>query len=411
MKKFCSLFLCLCVFCLILPFGVTAEETSPSSPYLMPEGKEGRENLLCDGDYRTFVTVRRNLSLTFTPEASSGTILLEWFSLPGSYTLEFLDASGAVLDSQSRKPASYHEYIELGDAKALRISSKALLEIAELRLARVDEAAFTAGYAPCDVLLLLKEPGGECTTAAPVLQYLLDHGLTVQICYVLTSHRDRMGEAMDSLRYLEVLREPIFLSMKKPRDDTYDAAFNLWLRKELRAAVKTLLVLNPKIVIADDSGASAYVLETLLKQDIAPEKVYAMDANGDVSFTLEAENRIAMEAALSLHQSQRIYRLQPSDVSTLRSLQGAGGALLEGLDTGSFITFATPTPAPTDTPSPAPTDTPVPTNTPVPIEETPAPSPEPEEDKASFSPTWILVPVFLVIGIAILVLLLRWKKK
>lgn len=413
MKKYIACMLCLC---LLIPFAALAEDTASPSPYTMPEGKEGRESLLCDGDYRTFVTVKRNLTLTYVPEEGASTVLLEWFSLPGSYTVDFLDSEGKVLDSQARTPLSYHEYIDMGSAVGLRLSSKEKMEVAELRAVTETDAVYRSGYMPCDVLLLLQEPGQECTEVAPVLRDLLDNGLTVQLCYVLSPSRDRMGEVMESLHYLGIEREPIFLSLDAPRDDSYEAAQNRWIKKELRNALTPLEVLSPRLIIADGSGMVGYALDTLLQQEIDPEKVYVLDEAGEVSCAIEGDGLAVMQEALNLQRSQRIYRLEPASTVSLRSVAGAGGALLEGMDMGAFLTYATPTPAPTetpaptDTPSPAPTNTPVSTGTPVPTEASSTAETNLESDATGFSMVWVLVPVLVALAVLAAVLLGRKKK-
>lgn len=412
MKKFFAFILCCCLLCTFLPVRhVLAEEdiASVSSPYIMPKGKEGREALLCDSNYKTFITIQRDLSLTFSPEVGTSTVLLEWFSLPESYTLEYLDNSGKVLDTQNRTPITYHEYIEMGEAASLRLSSRVKLEVAELRTLQKEEAVYVSGYTPCDVVLLLKEPGQECTTAAPVLQYFLNKGLTIQICYVLSTNRDRMGEVMDSLQFLGIEREPVFLSMDTPRDDSYGAAVNRWNEKDLRDAASTLTILSPKIIVADGSGSSEYMLEALLKQDVSPDKVYVLDEEGDTSCELNTEEFSTMESALHLQSSQRIYKLTPTTLVHLRSTQGVGGELLDGLDTSTFLTYATPTPAPTDTPAPTNTPSPAPTNTAMPAD-TPVPTVEPEPSAKEFSSLWLSAPVLLIL-LAIVVMMILHKKK
>lgn len=416
MKKYIACSLCLCLFCLLLPLSVLAEEVASSSPYILPEGKEGRETLLCDGDYRTFVTVKRNLTLTYVPEDGVSAILLEWFTLPGSYTLEYLDSEGKVLESQTLVPTSYHEYMDLGSAAGLRLSSKEKLEVAELRPVTEADAVYESAYTPCDVLLLLKEPGQECLEAAPVLRYLLDNGLTVQLCYVLSPSRDRMGEVMESLQYLGIDREPVFLSLDEPRDESYEAAQNRWVKKELRSALSPLEALSPKVIIADGCGTVEYVLDTLLQQKVSPDKVYALEDAGEVSYAIEGESLAVMQEALDLQRSQRIYKLEPASSVFLRSVAGVGGGLLDGMDTGAFITYATPTPAPantpapTDTPSPVPTSTPVSAHTPVPTEEVVSGDTEPESDGTEFSLLWIAVPAVIALAVVATVLLRRKKK-
>lgn len=416
MKKHIAYILCCLFFCTLFPFAPLAEENVPPSSYLMPTGKEGREALLCDGDYRTYITINRNLTLTYSPEDGASVILLEWFSLPRSYTLEYLDDEGKVLNSQTRTPLSYHEYIEPGSAAGLRLSSGEKLEVAEFREVTEADVIYELGYSPCDVLLLLKEPGQECLEAAPVLRYLLDNGVTVQLCYVLSPSRDRMGEVMESLQYLGIDREPVFLSLDTPRDDSYEAAQKLWAKNELRNTLAQLEVLSPKLIIADGCGTVEYVLDTLLQQEVSPEKVFALEDAGEVSYTIEGESLAGMQEALDLQQSQRIYRLEPASSVFLRSVAGVGGGLLDGMDTGTFLTYATPTPVPTntpvptDTPSPAPTSTPVLTHTPAPTEESSSGETESESDENGFSPLWVVVPVVIALAIVTVVLLRRKKK-
>ena len=84
--------LCLLMgICLLFPLLTMGEE---SNPYTLPEDKTEREILLCDRDYRTYVTIHRGNNLTCRIDAPGEPMLLEWRELPQSYTLELLDKKG-----------------------------------------------------------------------------------------------------------------------------------------------------------------------------------------------------------------------------------------------------------------------------------------------------------------------------
>lgn len=358
--------LCLLMgICLLFPLLTMGEE---SSPYTLPENKTEREILLCDRDYRTYLTIHRGNNLTCRIDTPGEPLLLEWRELPQSYTLELLDKKGEILSRQERSGSTFHEYLHTENAAELRLFGSNDLKIAELRTLQTGETIFASPAAPCDALILLREPGEEYSLASPVLEELRQKGLTIQLVYLLSSDRDRMGEVMEYLSALGIFREPVFLSLKQPQADTRDAAQNKWANMQLNV----ILSCAPRLLVLGKGGMCAYIWELMQKQGLTPEKVYALDDYGSVLCAMEETAVTALKEVWTLQRSQQLYKQQPAVEAALTPLIGEG-SLLDGMDTADFLTYATPTPFPTAAPTPSPTyspaDTEIPSTVPSPSEQ------------------------------------------
>ena len=250
----------------------------------------------------------------------------------------------------------------------MRLSGSNDLKIAELRTLQTGETIFASPATPCDALILLRELGEEYSLASPVLEELRQKGLTIQLVYLLSSDRDRMGEVMEYLSALGIFREPVFLSLKQPQADTRDAAQNKWANMQLNV----ILSCAPRLLVLGKDGMCAYIWELMQKQGSTPEKVYALDDYGSVLCAMEETAVTVLKEVWTLQRSQQLYKQQPAVEAALTPLIGEG-SLLDGMDTADFLTYATPTPFPTAAPTPSPTyspaDTEIPSTVPSPSEQ------------------------------------------
>ncbi len=403
--------LLLLLLCLLLPAGAFAET------YTVPETKQGKESFLSDGNEKTYLTIAANRSVTLAglPEGTQG-VLVTWFTRPAQFKLEFLDADGIPLGKgEMRTGTMLHQYIETNGADGVRLSG-AKLEIAELTaVTNPEKLPFLPNGTPCDALLLLSHVGDESLAAAPVLKELTDHGLTVQVCYLYDTQRDRKGECIDTLRALGIYREPEFCDWKAPVYDTRDSAKRGFSPAAANKLLGSLLkTYEPKLWITDAIGSGRILNHQFDTVTQAVEKHYLLIEDGPITLTLTDAEAAPLNEAYRLQRSQRIYRKEVAKTAQLALLsEGKDAGLLDGLAAESFLTYAAPTPEPTPSPTPAPTEAPTPAPTPAPTEPpkaepteqptaspTEAPAKEPEKATPNRTPLWIAIAL-LAAGAAI----------
>ena len=342
---------------LLLPAAALAEE------YAVPEAKKGREAFLHDGNEKTYLTAYSPEGFTLSDlSAETRGVMLAWFTVPDRCEAQLLDETGKVVLTRTLTGGSLHQYLPTDGAAGVRLTGSKL-ELAEFcAVTDPDALPFTANDTPCDALLLLTHVGDESLAAAPALKVLTDHGLTVQIVYLYEEQRDRMGEAIETLRAFGISRDPVFLGWSAPAEDTKAAANRGYNPKEAKQTMQTLCdTYRPKIWITDGLGAGE-VLENRFSE-ITPrvEKHYVLSEKGSIVLQLSEDEAALWNAAYRQQESQRLFRKTVATEARLQLLsKDRPEALLDGFSADAFLTYATPTPVPTETPTPAPTETPAP---------------------------------------------------
>lgn len=400
---------------LLLPSAAFAEE------YTLPASKEGKESFLTDRDDRTFLSIGSRDAVTLGGlDSSVENVLITWFHIPGRVKVEYLNAAGEVLRAETRQDTTYYVSLPTDGAAAVRLSG-AKFELAGFVPVHAGESLpILPNDTPCDALVLLTHPGDEMLVAAPLLKALTDCGLTVQIAYLYTPHRDRIGEAIASLQALGILREPYFCDFPIPVYDTPESGKRRYSASNARKLLAALAdTYAPKLTVIDTLGAGENLLPQVEAAAEKFEKLYVIAEDGTLTLPLSEADAPAYDAALDLQTSQRVFRLHAARETKLRLIGEGAEPLLEGIAVESFLTYASPTPEPTpeptDTPEPIEAPTPEPTNVPETPEPTvPAETPEPTAQPSAVQSDPLLkwgvtatVAVLLIFAAAVVIIIVR----
>ena len=108
MKKRLALLICILAL-LSVPAVARAEEQSPSQPtdvpvgcsFTLPEETAAYAYRLGDGLVTSRVSLKANSAFTVTPESEVGTLVLDWYTVPGSYTVSQLNAGGTAISEET----------------------------------------------------------------------------------------------------------------------------------------------------------------------------------------------------------------------------------------------------------------------------------------------------------------------
>ncbi|MDD3400108.1 MAG: hypothetical protein PHT58_00550 [Eubacteriales bacterium] len=431
MTKFLSLLL---ILLMMLPTATLSEQ---GGSLVMPQDKAHKASYIEDDDIKTFVNLSDGdrVVLTFDEE---GGAYVEWYSLPTRFEVEYLDAQGMVIATQTYTKATYRQLFKVDGCHGVAISAKHnRTQLATLHAVPADfELALSNEQGRCDMLVVLCQVGDESLKMGSVFaQYCGLYGMDVQVCYIRKSTRERFDEAMLSLEAMGVKRSPIFLEREDGGRSDFDGIQNKWNKSETVSALGDVLESSqPRIIVTFDPSkdnengserATADFVMLAIERYGVPsvEKLYTLCDEGATHITATTEQLGVIEDAYKMQASQRVYRYVPNSQAQFELYYSTVGAdatldsLVENLDTASFNAFITPTPQPTATPTAIATQEPA---TPAPTQE-PTATPTPTQETAAVPQSYNTnsdngMIVLLIIGLATLatiatvVVILRKKR-
>ena len=432
MKKTVALFACAAAL-LLLPVTALAETTESNEnaaqpialTLTLPEEKAAFAERLTDAFVISRVSFKANETLTITPEESAGTLVLNWYDVPASYTVSQFGASGDTVSEETISDQQLARQIALNPAcKTISVlcnEAGALGGVAAYPADAVLPTAFSPALEKCDLLIITAEPGMEWMQFGAVLPtYAKEQGITTGILYVSDyGKRARAYESLAGLRAANETNYPIFAGYQSDNYDSYKTTSDQFDRRAfveyLKAEIKQLA---PKVIVthavSDLSGAHSLVSECVqiaVKECPSVQKLYCFGAEqGVAATTLDLNAPLAAYAgqtagevaqrAYEAHVSRKLFGLtiDPTSAYTLfYSTAGndeAKNALFEHIDTASLISYSPATPSPAPQPEATATLAPEATTSPTPEAAT-ATAPE----KAAAQPkTEKTLPVLAVIA-------------
>lgn len=432
MKKTVALFACAAAL-LLLPVTALAETTESNEnaaqpialTLTLPEEKAAFAERLTDAFVISRVSFKANETLTIAPEESAGTLVLNWYDVPASYTVSQFGASGDTVSEETISDQQLARQIALNPAcKTISVlcnEAGALGGVAAYPADAVLPTAFSPALEKCDLLIITAEPGMEWMQFGAVLPtYAKEKGITTGILYVSDyGKRARAYESLAGLRAANETNYPIFAGYQSDNYDSYKTTSDQFDRRAfveyLKAEIKQLA---PKVIVthavSDLSGAHSLVSECVqiaVKECPSVQKLYCFGAEqGVAATTLDLNAPLAAYAgqtagevaqrAYEAHVSRKLFGLtiDPTSAYTLfYSTAGndeAKNDLFEHIDTASLISYSPATPSPAPQPEATATLAPEATTSPTPEAAT-ATAPE----KAAAQPkTEKTLPVLAVIA-------------
>lgn len=401
---------------------------------IMPEGKEHKAAFLEDENTKTFVNFSYGEQVTLTWTQAGSKALIEWQSIPESFTVDYLDAGGSVLLSETRSDGVYMQLLEHEGCFGVTLTFvDRRTQLSTLRTVGSDfELPFELNSGGCDLVIVLAELGQESLIMGPIFtQYCLENKMDVQVVYLRDATRERIEETFSTLRALGVRRYPRLLEREDSGYTSYQSIVNGWNGKESEKLLfEAIGSYNPRIIVtlnpleSNEHGPSRLTAEMVLQainNGCAPslQKLYILSDEGKTRISAPSEQQQTLLEAYRLQDSQRVFRFTPNAEVRLELSYSAVGedkdcnSLVENIDTLTLRSFLTPSPAPTAPPSPAPTDalaaepTGSPTNEPSEPEKEPQPA---DKDGVIGWYVWVL-PLAAAMLIAAVYVSLRRKKK
>ena len=402
MKKTVALFACAAAL-LLLPVTALAETTESNEnaaqpialTLTLPEEKAAFAERLTDAFVISRVSFKANETLTIAPEESAGTLVLNWYDVPASYTVSQFDASGDTVSEETISDQQLARQIALNPAcKTISVlcnEAGALGGVAAYPADAVLPTAFSPALEKCDLLIITAEPGMEWMQFGAVLPtYAKEKGITTGILYVSDyGKRARAYESLAGLRAANETNYPIFAGYQSDNYDSYKTTSDQFDRRAfveyLKAEIKQLA---PKVIVthavSDLSGAHSLVSECVqiaVKECPSVQKLYCFGAEqGVAATTLDLNAPLAAYAgqtagevaqrAYEAHVSRKLFGLtiDPTSAYTLfYSTAGndeAKNDLFEHIDTASLISYSPATPSPAPQPEATATLAPVATTSP-----------------------------------------------
>ncbi len=402
MKKTVALFACAAAL-LLLPVTALAETTESNEnaaqpialTLTLPEEKAAFAERLTDAFVISRVSFKANETLTIAPEESAGTLVLNWYDVPASYTVSQFDASGDTVSEETISDQQLARQIALNPAcKTISVlcnETGALGGVAAYPADAVLPTAFSPALEKCDLLIITAEPGMEWMQFGAVLPtYAKEKGITTGILYVSDyGKRARAYESLAGLRAANETNYPIFAGYQSDNYDSYKTTSDQFDRRAfveyLKAEIKQLA---PKVIVthavSDLSGAHSLVSECVqiaVKECPSVQKLYCFGAEqGVATTTLDLNAPLAAYAgqtagevaqrAYEAHVSRKLFGLtiDPTSAYTLfYSTAGndeAKNDLFEHIDTASLISYSPATPSPAPQPEATATLAPVATTSP-----------------------------------------------
>lgn len=359
----------------------------------MPNGKEGKEELLTDDRADTFVQIEAGLSLTVGIEEAD-TVSIRWHSRPEGATVRFL-SDGTELSSA---------YSDTGILNTVLYVPEGTTDVefcagADSDIELSDVTAYTKGTlpasvqqwkpaSPCDALVIVPFPGDEFRYFGGLLTTFLQDGISYNVCYLGDYSRRRVEEALAARWSMGLDTYPVFVSCDNNRSLEYKTLKKMWSTVEAGKTLKTVFSqLKPQIVITcakdECNDAAAQLTYEIVSEAVKDDKgrnVQKLYTHGSSSRAVRVsysdcipslEGMSAQDAAQMLLDSftslrKFRYKTDPDAMFTLKETHvgdDRGSSLFDNLKiVANPMATVSPTPEPTATPSP----TPEPTEEPIP---------------------------------------------
>lgn len=405
MKRRLALLICILAL-LSAPAVARAEESTPSQPadvpvgcsFTLPEESAPYAYRLNDGLVITRVSLKANASFTITPEGTISTLVLDWFTVPASYTVSQLNAGGTAISEETISDVFVRRVIAIDP-------SCASISVSNLPEGTIGDVAAYSSVAPdsvttqalspsptaVDLLILAVGPGDESRDFGALLPtYAQEKGIRTAVLYLSDyGKRARVDEALSGLASMGYLEYPIFGGFSCSNYDSYDMAAEGFNKTNVIKYLKAqIAALNPKVVVAysaeDSIGSHRFVNECVVRavhESESVQKFYTFGASEGAAPTVVAMDaplnayagQTAAEVAqtaYNLHVSQRVFGLSIDATSaytlayTTLGEDEAKNDLFEHIDPSSLIAYApvSPSAAPTPEATTAPQATAAPAN-------------------------------------------------
>ncbi len=397
------------ILVLLLPAAVQAGTDAPENgilpcEYTVPKEAEYYMEHLCDGKYDTTLTLYRGETLTVQfPEGTHvDSLFLDFYTLPESYELHYYDAEGKHIDFQWERQPAYQTLIPIAEG-----ITRVMIKATDKTLVLCECYPCTDAYVPlfpdvgdhADVLIVLNKPGDELQLLGGLIAQLAgEHGLSVQVDYLIKTDGYHTRQCMEILREMGVTRLPLFGKGHEISVRNENAVYSaLGSHSEmLRRFVTRIRTLKPQLVLTLDANlkqeryTDGVIARTVLNavefaadasrypgtEAFEVQKVYTLSPAGGTVLSMNeplfAYNAVTADALAdalyAYYREERVFRRNMPDTVRFTLAQSTVGEdsacndLLEHLATESFAGYRVPTPSPS--PTPEPTDTPEPTEAP-----------------------------------------------
>ena len=397
MKKLLALLICGLAL-LSAPAVARAEESNATEPvdvpvgcsFVLPEESASYAYRLSDGLVTSRVHLKANAAFTVTPESEICVLVLDWYTVPASYTVAQLDAAGTEISQETITDGFLRRVIPIDPSCAsITVSNLPEGSIGDVAAYSSVSPTSTAtqGFLPtptsADLLIIAVGPSDECLQFGALLPtYAREKGIKTAIIYLSDyGKRARVDEAFAGLALEGYLEYPIFGGFTCSNYDSYNMAAEGFKKTDLIKYLKQeIAALDPKVVVShselDDSGSHLFVNECVVRavrESETVQKFYTFGAAEGVDPTVIDMNtplnaydgKTAAEvaqAAYSLHVSQRVFAFAVDTASAYTLAYSAVGEdtarndLFEHIDSSALLAYApvSPTPAPTPEPTAEP---------------------------------------------------------
>ena len=391
MKRRLALLICILAL-LSAPAVARAEEQNPSQPtdvpvgcsFTLPEESAAYAYRLSDGLVTSRVPLKANAAFTVTPEGEISVLVLDWFTVPASYTVQQLGAGGTAISEETITDGFVRRVIAIDPScTSITVSNLPAGAIGDVTAyssvspGSVATQALLPSPTTVDLLIIAVGPGDESKQfGALVPTYAKERGIKTAILYLSDyGKRTRVDETLCGLASEGYLEYPIFGGFSCSNYDSYDMAAEEFNKTNVIKYLKAeIAALNPKVVVAhsaeDVSGSHRFANECVIRavhESGTVQKFYTFGVSQsaaptvvDMSTPLNAyAGKTAAEvaqAANDLHVSQRVFGLA-IDTSSAYTLayttvgeDVAKNDLFEHIDSASLLAYAPVSPSPAPTP-------------------------------------------------------------
>ncbi len=391
MKRLLALLICGLAL-LSAPAATRAENTDSSQPtdvpvgcsFILPEESATYAYRLSDGLVTSRVHLKANSAFTVTPESEISTLLLDWFTVPASYTVSQLNAGGTAILEETITDGFVRRVIDI-DPSCTSITVSNLPEgdigdvaaFSSVSPSSTTTQALLPSPTAVDLLIIAIGPGDESRQfGALIPTYAEEQGVKTAILYLSDyGKRARVDEALSGLASEGYLEYPIFGGFSCSNYESYDMAAEGFNKTNVIKYLKAeIAALNPKVVVAhsaeDNIGSHRFVNECVIRavrESESVQKFYTYGASEGATPTVIDMNtplnayagKTAAEvaqAAYNLHVSQRVFGLSIDTTSaytlayTTVGEDAAKNDLFENIASSSLIAYAPVSPSPAPTP-------------------------------------------------------------
>lgn len=401
--------LAFCLLLTVLPAAALAEGETGSAAadlteqcVLTPSGDDAdKAYRVTDAYTESYLELSEDkpFSITLPAGASAQGLYLEWFDLPGDYTIEQYDAAGTLLSSAERQPFVNCYFPLDASAASVKIVCNRAAFLSSVHVYGEGTLPATVQLweptlTQADLLFIGATPDAAVTDFYALLAlYTVEHQIPTVLTVLEKESRTEQGDLLAGLWRMGVKNYPVFGTFSALNNDSYKRVRGWWGVSATHSFIQDQLeAYGEKIVVTHENSENAfnaaaqYTAEVVMEntEDAADDyeniqKVYYVSPTGQTAIDLE-QVLITFDGASLLDVANYAYRmnadmrrfhktLSPSAAFTLAySAVGedtTAGDLLENIDTASLSGYVSPTPTPTPTPEPTPTPTPTPTATPV----------------------------------------------